>query len=111
MTGIFPENNNNMMKVKGSKNKVICEGNFVFDNADAVKESLLSRLEKLDSGKPVVIELEHVEEVDSSGLQLLLAFFKSLEARKLQYKVVNIADEMMEILELSGLVKFFRLEV
>lgn len=100
-----------MMKIKGSKNKVICEGNFIFDNADAVKESLLSRLEKLDKSKPVIIELEHVEEIDSSGLQLLLAFFKTLEKQHMQYKVVNIAEEMMEILELSGLSKFFRLEV
>jgi anti-anti-sigma factor len=99
------------MKIKGSKNKIICEGNFIFDNADSVKEALLARLEKISPGKPVTIELEHVEEVDSSGLQLLLSLFKTLESRKLQYKVTNVADEMMEVLELSGLSKFFRLEV
>lgn len=102
---------NEMMKIKGSKNKIVCEGNLIFDNAEAVKEGLLSKLEKLTPGKPVSIELSKVDEVDSSGLQLLLAFFKTLETQKMQYNVVSISDEMLEVLKLSGLTKFFRLEV
>ncbi len=99
------------MKIKGAKNKVVCEGNFIFDNAESVKESLLAKLAKIDPAKPVLIQLQHVEEIDSSCLQLLLSFFKTLEERKIDFKVINISDEMMEILNLSGLNKYFRLEV
>ncbi|MCP5047633.1 MAG: STAS domain-containing protein [bacterium] len=100
-----------MMKIKGSKNKIVCEGSLIFDNANDVKESLLLKLEKLNVSKPVSIDLSQVEEIDSSGLQLLLSFFKTMDDRSMQYKVVSVNDEMIEILNLSGLSKFFRLEV
>lgn len=99
------------MNIKGTKNKIVCAGNFIFDNAEALKIALQEQLEKLSTDKPVSIELAQVEEVDSSGLQLLLSFFKTMENRKMQYQIVNISDEMLEILNLSGLNKYFRLEV
>ncbi len=99
------------MNIKGTKNKIICEGNFIFDNAEALKVSLLEKLEKLSTDKPVTVELAQVIEIDSSGLQLLLSFFRTMENRKIQYKIINISDEMVEILNLSGLNKYFRLEV
>ena len=99
------------MKIKGSKNKIVCEGNLIFDTAEAVKEALLVKLEKLKTGIPVTIELAQVEEIDSSGLQLILSFFKTLEERKMNYKVVSISREFHDILDLSGLNKYFRLEV
>jgi len=99
------------MKIKGTKNKIVCEGDFIFDNAESVKAGLLGKLEKIQEGKPVVFDLSHLEEIDSSGLQLLLSLFKTLEKRKIQYKVNAINDNLLEILNLSGLDKFFRLEV
>jgi anti-anti-sigma factor len=99
------------MKIKGSKNNIVCEGNFIFDNAEALKEALIEKLEKLDDSKTVTFDLSHLEEVDSSGIQLLLSFFKTLEERRIQYKVTQISEELLEVLDLSGLSKFFRLEV
>lgn len=99
------------MNIKGTKNKIVCEGNFIFDNAEALKVALLEQLDKIKADKPVTIELAQVEEVDSSGLQILLSFFRTLENRKIQYHIVNVSDEMLEILNLSGLNKYFRLEV
>lgn len=100
-----------MMKIKSAKNKLTFEGSFIFDNAEDVKTALLGKLEKLKPGKPVVLDLSHVDEIDSSGLQLIVSFFKSLENTSIQYKVTAISDDMMEILEISGLGKFFNLEV
>jgi len=99
------------MNIKGSKNNVVCEGSLIFDNADAVKVGLLKKLKTISKGSSVQLELVGVDEIDSSGLQLLLSFFKTLEVRGIPYKVVSISDEILEILNLSGLSKYFRLEV
>jgi anti-anti-sigma factor len=99
------------MKIKGSKNNIAIEGNLIFDNAEEVKEGLLKRLDKLNNKSDIGIDLSKLEEVDSSGIQLLIAFFKSLENRHLKYAVSGINDETMEILELSGLNKYFRFEL
>jgi anti-anti-sigma factor len=99
------------MKIKGSKNKIVCEGNLIFDNAEEVKDALLEKLEKINFSKPVSIDLSNIYEVDSSGLQLLLAFFRTLDNKETTFKVVGISDQMMDMLTLSGLNKYFRLEV
>lgn len=96
------------MKIKGARNRIIVEGNLTFANAEQVKEGLLEKLAKVKTDKEVVMDLSRVEALDSAGIQLLIAFFKSLEKRKMKYKVEGIADEMLETLELSGLNKFFR---
>jgi anti-anti-sigma factor len=99
------------MKIKGSKNNVIVEGNLIFDNAQQAKEALLSKLGKLTDDKEVTIDLSQVTEIDSSGIQLLIAFFKSLDKRKLRYKINGITDETVEILNLAGISKYFKIEV
>ena len=96
------------MKIKGARNQIIVEGNLTFDNAEQVKEGLLEKLAKVKTDKEVMMDLSRVEAIDSTGIQLLIAFFKSLENRKIKYKVKSIGDEMLETLELSGLNKFFR---
>jgi anti-anti-sigma factor len=101
------------MKVKGAKHNVIVEGNLIFDNAQQVKEALLARLEKLKgekNDKEVAIDLSHMEEIDSSGIQLLISFFKSLQNHKIKYKIDGLNDGTIEILNLSGLSQFFKYE-
>jgi len=99
------------MKIKGSKNNVIVEGNLIFDNAQQAREALLSKLGKLTDDKEVTIDLSQVTEIDSSGIQLLISFFKSLDKHKFRYKINGITDEIMEILNLAGIIKYFKIEV
>jgi anti-anti-sigma factor len=99
------------MKIGGSKNNVIVEGNLIFDNAQQVKEALLAKLEKVKDNKEVTIDLSGVTEVDTSGIQLLIAFFKSLQKHKIDFKIEGITAEVSEILGLSGLSKYFKYEI
>jgi anti-sigma B factor antagonist len=99
------------MKIKGAKNKITVEGNLILDDAGELKEKLLERMDKITPGKPLVLDLSKVEEVDSSGLQLLVSFFKTLQNRGVKFNVARINKQMLEILNLSGLSKYFRLEV
>ncbi|MGE5340164.1 MAG: lipid asymmetry maintenance protein MlaB [Candidatus Omnitrophota bacterium] len=99
------------MKIKGVQNNVIVEGNLIFDNAKQLKDGLLAKLEKFKkdrSDKEVGIDLSRIEEIDSSGIQLLIAFFKSLQKHKIQYKIIGMNDETVDVLELAGLNKFFK---
>jgi len=97
------------MKVKAAKNKLSVEGSLIFDNAERLKDELLTKLEKLNPEKPVNVDFSMVEEIDSSGIQLLISLFKTFESRKMAYKLESSSDEMTEILEMSGLKKFFTL--
>lgn len=99
------------MNIKGTKNKVSIEGNLIIDHAEKVKEELMKRLDNITPGKPLILDLSRVEEVDSSGLQLLVAFFKSLQNRGITFSVTAIHKDMLEVLNLSGLAKYFRLEI
>jgi len=96
------------MKISGAGNKIIVEGNLIVDHAEQVKKGLLEKLAEIKADKEVIMDLSHVESIDSSGMQLLIAFFKSLRDREMKYKIERISDEMLEILELSGLNKLFR---
>ncbi len=95
------------MKVKAAKNKLSVEGSLIFDNAEQLKEELLATLENLNHDKPVTIDFSKVEEIDSSGIQLLISLFKTMESNRIRYKMESISEEMAEILELSGLKKYF----
>jgi anti-sigma B factor antagonist len=99
------------MKIKGTKNKVIVEGNLILDNAEELKKLLQKRVEKITPGQQVILDLSGVQEVDSSGLQLLVAFLKTMHTKGMKCSVNSIQKEMLEILNLSGLAKYFRLEI
>ncbi len=98
------------MKIKGSKNNIIVEGELIFDNAQQVKDALLARLEKITQEKEVNIDLSGLTDIDSSGIQLLIALIKSMQRDKIKYKIIGANTETKEILDLSGLNKFLKLE-
>jgi anti-anti-sigma factor len=98
------------MKVKSAKNKISPEGDLIFENAEKGKEAFLSALDKIDSSKAVTIDLSKVDEIDSSGFQLLLAFIRTLQNRDIEFKIKKIRAEVFELVKLTGLNKFFRIQ-
>ena len=81
------------MKVKSAKNKISPEGDLIFENAEKGKEVFLSALDKIDSSKAVIIDLSKVDEIDSSGFQLLLAFIRTLQNRDIEFNIRKIRAE------------------
>jgi anti-anti-sigma factor len=98
------------MKVKSAKNKISPEGDLIFENAEKGKEVFLSALDKIDSSKAVIIDLSKVDEIDSSGFQLLLAFIRTLQNRDIEFNIRKIRAEVFELVKLTGLNKFFRIQ-
>ena len=98
------------MKIKTTKNKISLEGNLIVENAGKGKEQLLYALDKIRSGKTVTIDLGKVNEVDSSGFQLLLALIRSLENRDTDFKIKKVRKMVFDVIQLAGFNKFFKIE-
>lgn len=98
------------MKIKTTKNKISLEGDLIFETAEKEKEQLLAALDKIHSGKTVTIDLGKVNEIDSSGFQLLLALIRSLENRDTEFKIKKVRKVVFDVIELAGLNKFFKIE-
>lgn len=98
------------MKIKTTKNKISLEGDLIFETAEKEKEQLLAALDKIHSGKTVTIDLGKVNEIDSSGFQLLMALIRSLENRDTEFKIRKVRKVVFDVIELAGLNKFFKIE-
>ena len=66
-------------------------------------------MESLDFKEPVRLDLSQVNDVDSSGLQLLLAFFLEVRKRGGRLELVSVSDTLIETIGLAGLKRQFSL--
>ncbi|MDQ1354103.1 MAG: hypothetical protein QG657_4412 [Acidobacteriota bacterium] len=98
------------MNVKAVKNKISLDGDLILENAEQGKKLLLTVLEKIDSGKTVSLNLEKVNEIDSSGLQLLLSFFRTLQERDIDCELKKVRKTIADPVILSGLNKFLSIK-
>lgn len=94
------------MNVRAAKNKISLDGDLILENAQQGKKLMLAALEKIDSSKTVSINLERVNEIDSSGLQLLLAFIRTLQGRDIDCQLKKVQKAIADLIILSGLNKF-----
>lgn len=94
------------MNVRAAKNKISLDGDLILENAEKGKKLLLAALEKIDSSKTVTINLERVNEIDSSGFQLLLAFIRTLQGRDIDCELKKVQKTIADLVTLSGLNKF-----
>ncbi len=98
------------MKIKRAKNKLVFDGDLIFENAEQVKDLLLKEMDQLGTAKTVNIDLSKVREIDSSGFQLLLAFIKTLENRDIAFKIKKVSQEIFDLVKIAGLNKFLKIQ-
>lgn len=98
------------MKVKAVKNKISLEGDWVVEHAVEGKSKLMESLDKIDTGKPLSIDLAKVEQIDSSGFQLLLALSQTLQKQDVQFRFTNVREEIFKLVNLAGLNKYLRID-
>jgi anti-sigma B factor antagonist len=74
-------------------------------NSAELKEYLL---QAIDSGETnIVVQLEHVRFIDSSGLGALLAGHKHMLAKSGQFALANIQPQVLSMFELTRLNRVF----
>jgi len=58
--------------------------------------------EEFDLSNHIIVDLKNVDEIDLSGLQLLISLKKSCELENKKLELLNIKDSLMHSFELSG---------
>lgn len=97
------------MNIKRTKNAIEIAGDIIFENVSEGHKRLKKDLESLDFNKPIRLDLAQVKEVDSSGVQVLLAFYEEIQRRKGKLELVSISDSLVETITLAGLKRQFGL--
>lgn len=95
------------MNIKRTKNAIEVSGDIIFEHVSDGHKRLSKDLESLDYKKVIRLDLSQVKEVDSSGLQLLLALFSEFRKKEAKLEVVSISDSLIETIELAGLKRQF----
>ena len=88
-------------KVGGIKfTKITIEGELTLSNALAVKEELITLLNKNDS---LEVDCKSIQQIDLSGIQLLLALKQSAISQNKTIKLeCDLPDDISKIIKNSG---------
>jgi anti-anti-sigma factor len=84
----------------GQPTRVAVEGELGIFTAAAVREQLL---DSLAAGADVEVDLSRVAEIDSAGVQLMLAAHKEAAAQGKRLRFVACSPAVREIVALCGL--------
>ena len=76
-------------------------------NVSELKKSLFAITD--GSSKSVVVDMKNVNYMDSSGIGALVAGQKKMKAHSGQFALLNIHDDVLNILKLATLDKFFKI--
>jgi len=83
------------------------DGSFDASNSNQVKEEFTDCLN--EGYKNYSLDFEKVEFVDSSGLGVLVGFYKKVKIGDGQLSLKNLNDSVMKIFELTQLDKVFKI--
>lgn len=97
------------MKIDVQKNGVWLKGRLVVDEAVEIREGFLSLANEAAAGKPLVVHCTEVEEIDSAGVQLLLALRKSLKKKNIALEIADLDENLAAILKLAGIHKILKI--
>ena len=95
--------------IEKKRNKIYVRGHCLADDADQVRQDLLDIEGEIADNAKIELDLSGLEEIDSAGIQLLIAFVKSLKKRKVTATLVRVEPQPLSLLKLSGLTKFFKI--
>lgn len=84
--------------------KVAIEGDFTIFAAQGLKEELLAAL---DSAERIDVDLSRVSEIDSAGIQLMVAAKKEAAARQKPLAFTGHSPAVLEALDLCDLSSHF----
>lgn len=89
----------NITKTNGDALTLALEGRLDTTTAPQLQDALIPAF---DENKAVVLDFAGIEYVSSAGLRVLLLGAKSAKAAGGTQTLVNVADEVREVFELTG---------
>lgn len=97
----------NLEKINGHSVLTIHEERIDAHNSGELKEYLLQMIERGEN--KIVVQLEHVRFIDSSGLGALLSGNKNIIAKSGKFALSNIQQQVMSMFELTRLNRVFEI--
>ncbi|AIE60612.1 anti-sigma F factor antagonist [Bacillus methanolicus] len=94
------------------KNDVLCirlSGELDHHTADNLREQATKKIEEFQI-RHIVLNLEHLSFMDSSGLGVILGRYKQIKQRHGEMIVCAISPSIERLFNMSGLFKIIRLE-
>ena len=79
-------------------------GDITAASIDNLKDSLLNEIDDISE---VVLDLDQVELIDSSGISLLVSIQNSLSKKSGQLKLINVSDDLKHMFKLMRLDRHF----
>lgn len=97
--------NLNQKKINGFNVLTIQDERIDAHNSVELKEYLLQMIDRGENN--IVVQLEHVRFIDSSGLGALLSGHKHIVAKSGQFALTNIQQQVLSMFELTRLNRVF----
>ncbi len=94
------------LRQSGEATVVVVEGNIDLYNSPEVRRTLLGALQATGA-KRVLVNLQKVKYIDSSGVASLVEGLKASRTAGVRLTLVGLSPSAREVLELSRLIKLF----
>ncbi|HHD80646.1 MAG TPA: anti-sigma factor antagonist [Campylobacterales bacterium] len=91
--------------LKKSKKITLLVQKFDVSNMQEIKQKINKEIKSKNSD--IVIDLSFVSFLDSSGLSVLIATFKQLNAKKKKLQLCGLQEQPLELLKITQLHKIF----
>ena len=92
------------VRSEGSFSVISLEGEVDLHCSPQARQQIL---EHLNQNRNVLVELERVEYIDSSGIASLVEGLKLAKTKRLEFALVSVSDPAMQVLKLARLDKVF----
>lgn len=85
------------------------DGELDLETSPVFREKVESKLNQYEMIKHLILDLQKVSFIDSSGLGAILGRFKRLSQQGGRVSAVNVSPQVRRIFELSGLLKIMKI--
>ncbi len=83
------------------------DGSFDLQSSSAMLELLLSVINRMDRSRGLVVDLENVSYIPSTGVGALTMVLTTAKKREIPFKVYRIQPKVRAVFELLGFMNFF----
>ena len=94
---------------QGSNLIVLIDGELDLETAPLFKEMIEKKLNQYESVRHLILDLEKVSFIDSSGLGAILGRYKRLSEQGGRISAIKVSQPIKRVLELSGLLKVIKI--
>ena len=85
------------------------DGELDLETAPIFKETIEKKLNQYEAVRHLILDLEKVSFIDSSGLGAILGRFKRLSQHGGRLSAIRVSQPILRVLELSGLLRIMNI--